>query len=461
MNAAESDTEQAGKPQRAADAGKPDPRLRPQRPVLDLKATEIEPDRGDATRIADPAAANPSTTGENADGPTEPSSTTSAPEARDSETAHPGNGDPARSGAGRAMPAARGPRGAVVMAAACGAAAGALVSAAVLWFGGFGPDPSDAAAQARRIARIETEIRTLSVRASAGEEALRLAKPLPAELSRLEAAVKATPTGPDPTLGKQVAAFGETAKSLESQVADLRRRLDQAASVAAAARDAAMRSAGSSSAVATTAASDVEALTRRMQALEAAVQTLRVRANTPEHDQGARRAMAALALRGAVERGEPYAAELAALQSHGVDAGKLAPLRAFASTGVPSAEAMARELSAALAAAAPKPAAAAPESDTVLGRLQHAASGLVRITPADAPPASTPEALTPIKTLAMRGDLAGAAAAAEKLPAAERARLAPWVAKVRARAAALGAAQSLAHDGLAALGQDRAGSGQR
>ncbi len=68
---------------------------------------------------------------------------------------------------------------------------------------------------------------------------------------------------------------------------------------------------------------DLDALANRIAALESTVKSLSDNAAHPASaadDQAARLAIAAAALRAAVERGAPYQAELAAVQSFGADA---------------------------------------------------------------------------------------------------------------------------------------------
>src|SRR5205085_4343483 len=90
--------------------------------------------------------------------------------------------------------------------------------------------------------------------------------------------------------------------------------------------------------------SDFDALASRIMALESAVKGLA--AATAPVDRAARLTVAAEALRAAVERGAPYQAELTALHALGVDQTATAPLEPFAASGVPSTDALARELDA-------------------------------------------------------------------------------------------------------------------
>jgi hypothetical protein len=265
------------------------------------------------------------------------------------------------------------------------------------------------------------------------------------------------------------------AKSLGAAVEDMRRRLDEIAAAAQSARDTAARSAGSSTAAAANVTNDVEALARRVQALESAtsvandIESLRQRvqaaeaaaqslqtavasANAPDHDREARFASAALALRIAVERSEPFTAELAAIKPLVRDPARLQALDAVAPEGVPSANALARELSNQLVSI--RRATESPADTTgVFDRLQQGASRLIRVRPADeATRTDSGDALAGIEAKAARSDVAGALAEANKLPEAQRAPIEPWIKKAQARAAALEAAHALFREGLAAMG---------
>ena len=75
----------------------------------------------------------------------------------------------------------------------------------------------------------------------------------------------------------------------------------------------------------------------------------------------ARTAVTAAVLTAVVERGRPFAAELKAAQSQAADPGALAPLEAFAATGVPNPNALLRELTSLQPALLQAAGAGAPE----------------------------------------------------------------------------------------------------
>src|SRR5260370_10910730 len=104
------------------------------------------------------------------------------------------------------------------------------------------------------------------------------------------------------------------------------------------------------------------------------------RAGAQSRDRSGRLAVAATALNVAVERGEPFTAELAAVRSLAADPNLVAPLEPFAASGVPTAATLARELAAlmpSLLATAGPP----PRGGGFLEKLQANAETLAPILP--------------------------------------------------------------------------------
>ena len=90
---------------------------------------------------------------------------------------------------------------------------------------------------------------------------------------------------------------------------------------------------------------------KQVAALEQSLKSARAKiGKTSAVDTGARLALSANALRQAVAGGRPYQAELERAKSLGADAKLLAPLAAFAATGLPGKSALAQELRALLPA---------------------------------------------------------------------------------------------------------------
>jgi hypothetical protein len=178
-------------------------------------------------------------------------------------------------------------------------------------------------------------------------------------------------------------------------------------------------------------------------------------------DRNLRVAIVALALRDAVERGSPYAPELAALKSLTGNAQALAPLEPFAATGVPSPAALASELAVAVPAMtrAAQTTGPNPTEGNFLQRLEARASQFVQVRPVGDAGGDDPAAIVArVGAQAGRADVTGAVADIGKLPPSAQAPAQAFLAKVQTRAAALAAAQRVVADALAALGKSCKGS---
>jgi len=309
---------------------------------------------------------------------------------------------------------------------AISAGLGALVMVAIiggLWIAGFGQSPQAVAPVMPR-ASVSTAPQVAPDISSA-------------QLNKIEAALQA-----QQALTDRVAAAEAQTKSLSDSLAALNKRLDEIAEAAKTANQAAVQR------------GDLDALTNRVAALESAIKALSDNASHPRSaatDQAARLTIAAEALRATVERGAPYQAELAAVQSLGADANALTPLQPFAATGVPSAATLAQSL-ATLTPSLRQAANTAADGDSFLGRLEANAQQLVRFTPINAPTGNNPSAvIARMNVEAERGDIAAALADAAQLPDAAKALAADWVKQAGAREAALTASRQIAADALAAL----------
>jgi hypothetical protein len=240
------------------------------------------------------------------------------------------------------------------------AAAAVLAALVALWAGGVFPGSDDLAP---RLAALEQQAREfanrpqpapgvdrsalseLAARVSAAEQALGRLADLDARLAKLEAAPAAPPpAGPDQALTARVTALEATVRPL----ADVRQSIETATATARDAKsraDAAFEAAQKASPPAVTPA-QLEALAARVAALEQAAKSAEEKiTRTAGADRIGRLAFMAVALRNAVERGEPFAQELAAAKPLAPDAAALSVLEPFATTGVPRTAALARELS--------------------------------------------------------------------------------------------------------------------
>jgi hypothetical protein len=176
-------------------------------------------------------------------------------------------------------------------------------------------------------------------------------------------------------------------------------------------------------------------------------------ARTEAGDAGRRAALVVGlgALRAAVDRGQPYAAELKAAQALGLPAPATEALAPHAERGLPTTGALAQRFSAlspALMRAAPGPAA----EGTLLERLTASAQSLVRIRPVgEAAGDDVPTVIARVEAKLRRGDLAGALADFDRLPEPVRALGADWAAEARARAAAETSLRRLSAEAAGAL----------
>jgi hypothetical protein len=297
----------------------------------------------------------------------------------------------------------------------------------------------------------------LSTRLSAAEQAMRRLADFEARLAKSETRAETAAAAPrlmpaDPSLTDRIAAL-ETAVR---PIGELAPRIEAANTAAREARtraDAAFEAAQKNAAAPVVApTAEIEALTTRVAALEQAAKNAETRiAATAGADKAGRLAFVAVALRGAVERGDPFVRELAAAQPLVGDAKTLAPLESFAASGVPRAATLSRELSQltfAMLAAAGTP----PREGGLFDRLQANAERLVRIRPiSDAPGDDPATIIGRAEVKATQGDLAGARAELASLPPAVRAPAQIWITRAEAREAALTAARDLAEKAIGAL----------
>jgi hypothetical protein len=306
-----------------------------------------------------------------------------------------------------------------------------------------------------RVAQLERQLADLVGRAPSDAE-------LAARLQKLETQVATQSTaarspGGDPEMANRLAEIEAQVHSLRDTVeaaaarsddvaaglADARRRTD---ANAAALAELAQKGAGASAGAVNDLAARLSTLADRVGALDARPQG--------SDDRLARAAVIAGALAGAVERGAPIKAELAAAQGEAADPKRLAALEPFAASGVPSQAALARELSALepqlLAAAG-----AAPADGGILQKLEANAEKLVRIRPLEEAQAGEEPAavIARAELKAAHDDLPGALADLARLPDSVRAPAQAWIAKVEARNAAVAASRSFAGEAFAALGK--------
>jgi hypothetical protein len=312
----------------------------------------------------------------------------------------------------------------ILLAVVAGGIGGAVVVLGGLWLGGVLPPHQASNELSSRIAALEAQAKAAKLDDS------RPIADLTARLGKLEqAAAKPAAAATDPALVGRLAAVENAMKALGVTLTALNRRAEESAKVTDAVQ------------------SKIDALEQSAKATQDKV------TQNGGADAVARRALAAAALRDAVSRGAPYAAELAAVKQFGADAPSVAALEPFASSGVPAEAKLSQELRDLLPAMVKAAGADASKADGFFERLQANAGRLVRIHPVGEPTGDDPSAvLARIEVKTAHNDLAGAATELDKLPPQTRALADGWRKKLAARIAALAASRKLAADSAAALG---------
>jgi hypothetical protein len=328
----------------------------------------------------------------------------------------------------------------------------------------MGPDTSASALNAR-LAGLEQRIRDVAARPVPPGGDPRALDDVTARLAKLEAALATPrPGATDPALANRIAGIEGQVKALGESVSILGRRTDEAV---AAARDARQRAEANTAAPAAAPPgapaierSELEALANRVAAVERsekAVEAELAKRPADAGDRSLRLVVAASALKAAVERGDPFAAELASVKtiaadSKTFDSKTVVPLEPFATSGVPTAAVLARELSGLVPSLLQAAGAPPPRDGGFLEKLQAGAEKLVRIRPIDEVAGNDPAAIvTRIEAKASQADISGALAELAKLPAAARAPAEAWIKKAEMRMAALDASRRISADALSGL----------
>ena len=305
-----------------------------------------------------------------------------------------------------------------------------------------------------RLAGVELELRDLASRAPPPAADPQALDAVAGRVAKLEAAGVAPPQGAgDPALAARIAALETEVKALAETMGALGRRNEEAL---AAAREARVRADAGAAEIseltqkppASVDRGDFEALANRVGAVERSEKAAESAAKSA--DRALRLALAATALNAAVERGDAFAAELAAVKALGADPKLTAALEPFARSGVPTSAALARQFSE-LAPTLQQAAEPTPR-EGVLGRLQMNAEKLVRIRRVDEAAGTDAAAIVArSEAKAARGDLPGATTELGELPPNARAPADAWIKSVQARTAAIDASRRLAADALAGL----------
>jgi hypothetical protein len=282
-------------------------------------------------------------------------------------------------------------------------------------------------------------------------------------LAKIETAVSA-PRSPDAALIGRIATAEAAAKLATEQAAIQQRRAEELATLVREARsraDAAVASAEAAQRepgvpVTEGVRIDVDALNQRIATLEQALKSneAELAKRSAADERKSRVAVVAAVLLGAVERGVPFTTELAAAKALAPDSNSLAPLDAFAASGVPGAAALSRELSALIPAMLKLTDSDTRRDGSFLDKLQANAERLVRIRPVGEAAGDRPvDVIARIEARAGLSDTAGAVQELSKLPPQVRAPAEDWIRKANARNAALTAVRQFSTSALAAIGK--------
>jgi hypothetical protein len=295
----------------------------------------------------------------------------------------------------------------VVVALAGGIIGGALVLAAgafnlvPLGKGGDGGLSARMTTAEQDIASTKTAIDQAVTRAAAAEDMAKTARDAASNAVNLAGDAQKAAAG----------ASGTAPAGPSSDVAGLTERLAKAEAEIAALHQTAGQAAAAST-TATQVQSDLQNTQKQLTALESA--------SSAAANKAAAYAVALSQIAEAVGKGRPFAAELKTAASIGGNAEALAPLAAFADTGMPSTEMLASGFDAIkpqlIAAMTPKP-AEAPAGSGMMDRLMASLGHIVTITKEG--DGSSEDPTVPVQKVAdalHNGDLAGAIAAFKAMP---------------------------------------------
>jgi hypothetical protein len=214
-----------------------------------------------------------------------------------------------------------------------------------------------------------------------------------------------------------------------------------------------------SSARETSLALDPSAIDQRLAEIERAtraqVAALSQERAGPTDDLALRRVVVASLLDISVRQGEPYAASLAAAKVLSADADALKPLDSFATSGVPHAPGLARELLTLVPKLSPAIQENATTGSGIIDRLQAGAARLVRIERTDTSGNDRAAVVARVTAAALRNDIAEARRELNTLAPADRALVQAWLDKSDARDAALAASRQFSSEALAAMSGPR------
>jgi hypothetical protein len=326
------------------------------------------------------------------------------------------------------------------------------------------------AARLTKLEASEAATARQAANASANPEGAKKLDDLTARVSHLETAPPPVPSATDAAevkeLGTRIAAVEAAMKPIDQHLTNIER---QGADNAKAAQEANTRAETVAKAMADVQRVDadqeksqegtrtqVATLVGRLAAVETQVKQVGdqvAEAAVPKPDEALRYALIAAGLRSALERGDPFTAELAAAKATGIDPALVAELTPFASTGIPNVQELFRELGGLIPEMLKVSAPATAPEGSYLDRLQAHAERLVRIRPVGDQTGDDPATVIGrIERDMARRDLAAVLADFDKLPAPAQAVAEGWRKKALARQTAGAASAKLVAASFAKLG---------
>jgi hypothetical protein len=347
------------------------------------------------------------------------------------------------------------PLGTIMSSAIVSAIFGAGAAALVVWTMGWpgeAAQPAPAPQANAAVDALAARLANVESKAAAPQSNNAAIDALTARVASVESKAAtpavAAPAGPDPALAAQIGGLEKSVAALRDELAATRAQSEK---LAAAVND--VKSAPRQ----TPPPPDLSAINERLAKIEAAARTLSAEAAqrnaAPVDDPQLRRVVAASLLDVSVRAGEPYAAALSAAKPFAGNADALKPLDSFAATGVPSANALNRELLALLPKLSPPPENSTTGTGSgIVDRLQAGAARLVRIERTDAVTGNDRNAIVSrVTAAAVRNDIAEARRELKTLAPADRAAAQAWIDKADARDAALAASRQFAADAMGAF----------
>ncbi|HAO42092.1 MAG TPA: hypothetical protein DEA80_12695 [Afipia sp.] len=370
----------------------------------------------------------------------EVSESPSAPETPDADAGAPKpdhSEQPSHPSAESAAAASSNPsRASSVFLSAVAGAVAALLAIGAATFAGWPPQPApvSTAPLTDGIAANTADITALGTRIAKVESDA--AKPAPRPVA-------------DPAIIARIDAVEKSLASLRSDLAAVRGQNEKTAAAISELRSAAPQ--GVMGGEAKAPAVDTAAIEERIARIERATAALSAAAAAPPaEDPKVRKLDALIHLDKAVTRGLPYATELAAARAVAGDADALRALDGFATAGLPTDDALSKELLALLPQLAPKP-EPQPAPSGIVERLQQSFAKLVRIQRTDALASGPTGIVARATAAAQRGDLNEAKRELLQLPPSDRVPARPWIAKVEGRDKARAAFEQFTMETLASI----------